>query len=97
MRSFQVLCRALGGKVGKACGGWDLGLRKVKMSQNSVPSSLFDENMEKIPTCLAIMKCHQDEVYILLPPLLVCSVFYYNKMNKIKYLQKVLLQLNKWY
>ncbi|KAL2502419.1 Class I glutamine amidotransferase-like superfamily protein [Forsythia ovata] len=25
----QVLCRALGGKVGKAYSGWDIGIRKV--------------------------------------------------------------------
>ncbi|XWS70882.1 hypothetical protein CRYUN_Cryun03dG0087400 [Craigia yunnanensis] len=29
----QVLCRSLGGKVGKACTGWDIGLRKDEVWQ----------------------------------------------------------------
>ncbi|KAE8711238.1 putative GDP-L-fucose synthase 2-like [Hibiscus syriacus] len=61
----QVLCRSLGGggKVGKACSGWDIGLRKVKIVKDllSVPS--FMEELEEIPSSLSIIECHQDEVY----------------------------------
>ncbi|XVF47854.1 hypothetical protein PTKIN_Ptkin03bG0143800 [Pterospermum kingtungense] len=56
----QVLCRSLGGKVGKACSGWDIGLRKVNIVKDvSVPCSFMDE----IPSCLSIIECHQDEVW----------------------------------
>ncbi|KAL4317793.1 hypothetical protein GQ457_18G004350 [Hibiscus cannabinus] len=55
----QILCRSLGGKVGKACSGWDIGLRKVKIV--SVPS--FMEELDEIPSSLSIIECHQDEVF----------------------------------
>ncbi|XP_077238205.1 gamma-glutamyl peptidase 5-like [Tasmannia lanceolata] len=58
----QVLCRALGGKVGKAYGGWDIGLRKVTMVED-LPSCKFLDGLEEIPTCASIIECHQDEVW----------------------------------
>ncbi|CAL8990910.1 unnamed protein product [Prunus brigantina] len=58
----QVLCRALGGKVGKACTGWDIGLRKVKIVKDLSPFSFFD-GLDEIPPALSIIECHQDEVW----------------------------------
>ena len=58
----QVLCKSLGGKVGKACTGWDIGLREVKIVKDmSVPS--FLEDLDEIPSSLSIIECHQDEVW----------------------------------
>ncbi|CAN1326227.1 Gamma-glutamyl peptidase 5, partial [Linum perenne] len=54
---FQVLCRALGGKVGKATTGWDIGLRRVRIV------SSFLEDFSEMPTSLSIIECHQDEVW----------------------------------
>jgi len=55
----QVLCRALGGKTGRALGGWDIGLRKV---------TVFDKLSARysgleIPSMISIIECHQDKVY----------------------------------
>lgn len=61
MRSWQVLCRALRGKVGKAATGWDIGVRKVEMMGSSEWKSV--EEMGEIPRSLFIIECHQDEVW----------------------------------
>ncbi|EPS64939.1 hypothetical protein M569_09842, partial [Genlisea aurea] len=45
----QVLCHALGGKVGRSGSGWDVGVRKI---------TLNDDDKEG----LTIIECHQDEV-----------------------------------
>ncbi|OIT19761.1 PREDICTED: gamma-glutamyl peptidase 3-like [Nicotiana attenuata] len=58
----QVLCRALGGKVGKACNGWDIGLRKLSIVKNFSTHS-FLSDLEEIPPTLSIIECHQDEVW----------------------------------
>ncbi|KAK6235986.1 Glutamine amidotransferase - like 4 [Theobroma cacao] len=58
----QVLCRSLGGRVGKACTGWDIGLRKVKIVKDLSASS-FLEDLDEIPPSLSIIECHQDEVW----------------------------------
>lgn len=58
----QVLCRALGGKVGKACTGWDIGLRKVKIVKD-LSSFSFLEDLGEIPPALSIIECHQDEIW----------------------------------
>lgn len=55
----QVLCRALGGKIGRALVGWDIGLRKI---------TVFDKLSAKysgfqIPSMISIVECHQDTVY----------------------------------
>lgn len=57
----QVLCRALGGRVAKACKGWDLGIRKLVMVEDSLHCR-FLQGLENIPSCPSIIKCHQDEV-----------------------------------
>lgn len=55
------MCRSLGGKVGKACSGWDIGLRTVKVVKDLwVPS--FLEELDEMPSSLSIIECHQDEV-----------------------------------
>ncbi|OVA08885.1 Glutamine amidotransferase [Macleaya cordata] len=60
----QVLCRALGGKIGKASSGWDIGLRKVRLAKDLTSSFSFLSNcMDDIPPCLSIIECHQDEVW----------------------------------
>ena len=57
----KVLCRALGGKVGKAYSGWDIGLRKVRIVKDFSPCG-FLEGFDDIPPALTIIECHQDEV-----------------------------------
>ncbi|KAJ0749515.1 putative glutamine amidotransferase [Helianthus annuus] len=58
----QVLCRALGGKVGKSDSGWDIGLRKVNIVKDFSPCS-FLETFVETPPALTIIECHQDEVW----------------------------------
>ncbi|KAE8687148.1 hypothetical protein F3Y22_tig00111022pilonHSYRG00135 [Hibiscus syriacus] len=54
--------QVIGGKSWKACSGWDIGLRKVKILKDlSVPS--FMEELDDIPSSLSIIECHQDEVF----------------------------------
>ncbi|KAK2646463.1 hypothetical protein Ddye_021658 [Dipteronia dyeriana] len=57
-----VLCRALGGKVGKAYKGWDIGIRRVRIVKDLRACSLFEE-LSEIPPSLSIIECHQDEVW----------------------------------
>lgn len=59
----QVLCRSLGGKVGKACSGWDIGVRKAKIVKDLSALPSFMEELEEIPSSLSIIECHQDEVW----------------------------------
>ncbi|KAJ4963786.1 hypothetical protein NE237_023725 [Protea cynaroides] len=53
----QILCRALGGKTGRAVSGWDVGVRMINLS----PS------MHNFPCLLPIYECHRDEVWELPP------------------------------
>ncbi|XP_039140648.1 gamma-glutamyl peptidase 5-like [Dioscorea cayenensis subsp. rotundata] len=46
----QILCRALGGKIGKAEHGWDLGATTINFTTKNTPS-------------LVIMECHRDEIW----------------------------------
>ncbi|CAN0912242.1 Gamma-glutamyl peptidase 5 [Linum grandiflorum] len=62
----QVMCRALGGKVGKAMTGWDIGLRRVRIVKDLTPllfTGSFLEDVNQMPPCLSIIECHQDEVW----------------------------------
>ncbi|PSS02781.1 Gamma-glutamyl peptidase [Actinidia chinensis var. chinensis] len=59
----QMLGRALGGKVGRAITGWDIGIRTVHFSPSS--SKLFASL--KMPKMLSVIECHQDEVWELPP------------------------------
>lgn len=56
-----MLCRALGGKVGKAETGWDIGVRKVEIMETS--EWKFVEEMGEIPGSMFIIECHRDEVW----------------------------------
>ena len=49
--------------MGKACTGWDIGLREIKIVKDLSVSSLVEELDEEIPTSLSIIECHQDEVW----------------------------------
>ncbi|KAJ6799667.1 gamma-glutamyl peptidase 5-like [Iris pallida] len=54
----QILCRALGGKTGRASKGWDIGVTCIHPSDsNNLLSSLC------VPSHLPIIECHRDEVY----------------------------------
>ncbi|KAE9464270.1 hypothetical protein C3L33_03802, partial [Rhododendron williamsianum] len=57
----KVLCRAFGGKVGKAYSGWDIGLRKVRIVKDFSPCGFLDGLDQEIPPALSIIECHQDE------------------------------------
>ncbi|KDP38734.1 hypothetical protein JCGZ_04087 [Jatropha curcas] len=63
----QVLCRALGGKVGKAYSGWDIGLRKLRIVKDLISPAgnnlLMTSIKNEIPNSLTIIECHQDEVW----------------------------------
>ncbi|KAG5559588.1 hypothetical protein RHGRI_009206 [Rhododendron griersonianum] len=59
----KVLCRAFGGKVGKAYSGWDIGLRKVRIVKDFSPCGFLDGLDQEIPPALSIIECHQDEVW----------------------------------
>lgn len=55
----QVLCRALGGKTGRASLGWDIGLTKITVFDNL----LTRYSGLEIPSTIGIIECHQDKVY----------------------------------
>ncbi|KAL3621010.1 hypothetical protein CASFOL_035922 [Castilleja foliolosa] len=57
----QILGRALGGKIGRARAGWDIGITKVQF----FPSPIFASM--KMPDSLSVIECHRDEV-LELPP-----------------------------
>ncbi|CAN8287798.1 unnamed protein product [Cochlearia groenlandica] len=57
----QLLSRIKGGKIGRANRGVDMGLRTITMANDPTkPGSYFGS---QIPKSLAIIKCHQDEVF----------------------------------
>ncbi|KAG8372489.1 hypothetical protein BUALT_Bualt12G0071400 [Buddleja alternifolia] len=55
----QVLCRVLGGKVAKSFTGWDIGVRKLNLTEDFYSYDGLDE----IPQTLSLIECHQDEVW----------------------------------
>ncbi|CAM0951436.1 unnamed protein product [Alopecurus aequalis] len=61
----RVICRALGGRVGKArVGGWDIGIREVTMAA-TLPPCRFLDLLPALPPYAKITECHQDEVVVL--------------------------------
>ncbi|KAM3257652.1 hypothetical protein ACQJBY_049767 [Aegilops geniculata] len=59
----QVVCRALGGRVGKArSGGWDIGIREVAIAA-TLPPCRFLDALRDLPQYAKITECHQDEVW----------------------------------
>lgn len=73
----QVLCRALGGAVGRAKGGWDVGVRKITFVEdedNGDLEFLQELGLGRISSATAtaasrasIIEVHQDEVWELPP------------------------------
>ncbi|XP_062194482.1 gamma-glutamyl peptidase 5-like [Phragmites australis] len=62
----QVICRALGGRVGKASGGWDVGIREVTISDALLPRPscrFLDALRDQLPPRAKITEVHQDEVW----------------------------------
>ncbi|KAG8368586.1 hypothetical protein BUALT_Bualt15G0060900 [Buddleja alternifolia] len=57
----QILGRAIGGKIGRAAAGWDIGVTKVHLNPSQIFTSL------KMPPSLSVIECHRDEV-LELPP-----------------------------
>ncbi|CAA2998935.1 gamma-glutamyl peptidase 5-like [Olea europaea var. sylvestris] len=57
----QILGRALGGNIGRASSGWDIGITNVYLQSSATFRSL------KLPASLSIIECHRDEV-LELPP-----------------------------
>lgn len=67
-----MICRALGGRVGKArTGGWDIGIREVTMAPTLPPCGF----LHGLPPYAKITECHQDEVSFSfsLCSLLICT------------------------
>ncbi|KAL3843799.1 hypothetical protein ACJIZ3_001202 [Penstemon smallii] len=59
----QILGRAIGGKIGRARAGWDIGITQVNLQ----PSHIFTSLKIIMPTSLSIIECHRDEVWELPP------------------------------
>ncbi|OEL28634.1 Gamma-glutamyl peptidase 5 [Dichanthelium oligosanthes] len=60
----QVLCRALGWRVGRARGGWDVGVRTVTFARGLDHLGLeFLGDLEDLSRSTAIVEVHQDEVW----------------------------------
>ncbi|KAJ1289742.1 hypothetical protein BS78_02G187400 [Paspalum vaginatum] len=57
----QVICRALGGSVGRARGGWDVGVRDVAIA-HAAGSRLIGGRL-LLPPRARITEVHQDEVW----------------------------------
>ncbi|BAF07996.1 gamma-glutamyl peptidase 5 [Oryza sativa Japonica Group] len=63
----QVLCRALGGRIGKARSGWNIGVKKMTFVRDFEGSKLFGD-LKEIPQSASIIEVHQDEV-LEVPPM----------------------------
>ncbi|XP_039792936.1 gamma-glutamyl peptidase 3-like [Panicum virgatum] len=64
----QLICRALGGRVGRARAGWDVGVREVAIADAAAalpPCRFLDALRErgKLPRRAKITEVHQDEVW----------------------------------
>ncbi|KAJ9174985.1 hypothetical protein P3X46_013574 [Hevea brasiliensis] len=58
----QILARSLGGKIGRAVAGWDIGITAIHFSSTK---RLFSS--VKVPASLSVIECHRDEVRELPP------------------------------
>lgn len=59
----QVISRALGGKTGRSVNGWEVGLKKISVTD----SFYFKPYALKVPSSLVITEIHQDQVSELPP------------------------------
>ncbi|XP_078443059.1 gamma-glutamyl peptidase 5-like [Wolffia australiana] len=62
----QVLCRALGGRVGRSRQGWNIGIKRVTLVDETNPSRLVGGSVLETTTP-SLIKIHQDEVWELPP------------------------------
>ncbi|KAL6656042.1 hypothetical protein ACP70R_006868 [Stipagrostis hirtigluma subsp. patula] len=58
----QVICRALGGRVGRAGGGWDVGIREVAIAADA-PCRFLEALRGELPERAKLIEVHQDEVW----------------------------------
>ncbi|KAL5208352.1 hypothetical protein ABZP36_032787 [Zizania latifolia] len=59
----QVLCRALGGRVGKSRSGWDIGVKKVTILPHQFEGLELFGDLDELPTTASVIEVHQDEVW----------------------------------
>jgi GMP synthase-like glutamine amidotransferase len=82
----QVLCRALGGRVGRARNGWDIGVRKVTFSPDLLEGRrleflIGDLVEDDLPRSAALIEVHQDEVWEI-PP--AATVLAYSEKTRVE-------------
>ncbi|EES06377.1 hypothetical protein BDA96_04G069700 [Sorghum bicolor] len=82
----QVLCRALGGRVGRARNGWDVGVRKVTFAPDLLEGRLEfligDLVADELPAQSAgLIEVHQDEVWEI-PP--AATVLAYSEKTRVE-------------
>jgi GMP synthase-like glutamine amidotransferase len=58
----QALCRALGGKVGRATGGWVVGVKEVTFVEDVEGFEFFEQGISRRRKSPSIIEVHQDEV-----------------------------------
>ncbi|CAL4971030.1 unnamed protein product [Urochloa decumbens] len=67
----QLLCRALGGRVGRARGGWDVGVRTVNFAPGLLQAQAQGPGLGflggGLPRSASLIEVHQDEVWELPP------------------------------
>ncbi|KAI5073803.1 hypothetical protein GOP47_0011816 [Adiantum capillus-veneris] len=59
----QVICRALGGRTGRATHGWELGVKNIQLAD----AMWLKSYAHQLPSSLNILEAHQDEVFELPP------------------------------
>nr|CAD1831962.1 unnamed protein product [Ananas comosus var. bracteatus] len=59
----QLLCRALGGRVGRAIGGWEIGVKRVNFVENLGKKFKFFGDLDVVPHSASLIEIHQDEVW----------------------------------
>lgn len=78
----QVLCRALGGRVGRARNGWDVGVRKVTFARDRLEGLEFlGDLVEELPRSASLIEVHQDEVWEI-PP--AATVLAYSEKTRVE-------------
>ena len=74
------MCRALGGKIGKARNGWDVGVKKVTFAQD-LKGFEFLGGLGELPSSASVIEVHQDEVWEL-PP--AATVLAYSEKTRVE-------------
>nr|XP_029146194.1 gamma-glutamyl peptidase 3 isoform X2 [Arachis hypogaea] len=60
--AFALVTRALGGRVGRAKRGWDIGITQVSFAKDRAPLWYLDDH-HNMPSSLSIIEIHQDEIF----------------------------------